>query len=78
MIMATLGSCDLASSRYYMQQPHVRNAMNLGNRSMSDGLEIYKAMIEDTMQDVKKELAEALDNFKVFVVIPHEMFFRVQ
>ena len=56
----------LFSSRYYLQQPHVRNAMNLGNRSMSDGLEIYKAMIEDTMQSITKELVEALDNYKVY------------
>ncbi len=39
--------------RYYLQQPHVRRALNLGSRSMSDGLEIYKAMIEDTMQDIR-------------------------
>lgn len=39
--------------------------MNLGNRSMSDGLEIYKAMIEDTMQSVRPELVEALENYKV-------------
>ena len=48
-----------------MQQPHVRKAMNLGTRKMSDGLEIYKAMIEDTMQSIKKELVEAMDNYKV-------------
>ena len=43
---------------------------------MSDGLEIYKAMIEDTMQSVKPELIEAMDNYKVFfahVYLP--MFF---
>ncbi len=51
--------------RYYMQQPHVRRAMNLGNSSMSDGLDIYKAMIEDTMQDVRMELVEAMENYKV-------------
>ena len=50
---------------YWMQQPHIRKAMNLGNRSMSDGLEIYKAMIEDTMQSIKRELVEAMDNYKV-------------
>ena len=43
--------------------------MNLGNRSMSDGLEIYKAMIEDTMQSITKELVEALDNYKVEIPI---------
>ena len=32
---------------------------------MSDGLEIYKAMIEDTMQSIKKELVEAMENYKV-------------
>ena len=48
-----------------MQQPQIRKAMNLGNRSMSDGLEIYKAMIEDTMQSIKSELVEAMDNYKV-------------
>ena len=48
-----------------MQQPHVRKAMNLGTRKMSDGLEIYKAMIEDTMQSIKKELVEAMENYKV-------------
>ena len=51
--------------RYWMQQPHVRKAMNLGTRKMSDGLEIYKAMIEDTMQSIKKELVEAMENYKV-------------
>ena len=50
---------------YYMQQPHIRKAMNLGNRSMSDGLDIYKAMIEDTMQSTKTELVEAMENYKV-------------
>ena len=39
--------------------------MNLGNRSMSDGLEIYKAMIEDTMQSFRTELVEALDHYRV-------------
>jgi len=48
-----------------MQKPNVRKAMNLGNRSMSDGLDIYKAMIEDTMQDVIPELVEAMENYKV-------------
>ena len=48
-----------------MQQPHIRKAMNLGNRSMSDGLEIYKAMIEDTMQSIRPELVEAMENYKV-------------
>ena len=52
---------------YYMQQPEIRKAMNLGNRTMSDGLEIYKAMIEDTMQDVREELIEALENYKVLI-----------
>ena len=50
-----------------MQKPEIRKAMNLGNRSMSDGLEIYKAMIEDTMQSVKTELVEAMNNYKVSV-----------
>jgi hypothetical protein len=50
---------------YYLQEPHVRKAMNLGNRSMSDGLEIYKAMIEDTMQDVVDKLVEAMENYRV-------------
>ncbi len=36
-----------------------------GNKTLSDGLEIYKAMIEDTMQSVKPELIEAMDNYKV-------------
>ena len=48
-----------------MQQPHIRKAMNLGNRSMSDGLEIYKAMIEDTMQSIVPELVEAMENYRV-------------
>ncbi len=39
--------------------------MNLGTRSMSDGLEIYKAMIEDTMQSIRPELVEAMENYKV-------------
>ena len=34
---------------------------------MSDGLEIYKAMIEDTMQSIRPELVEALENYKVGV-----------
>ena len=32
---------------------------------MSDGLEIYKAMIEDTMQSIRPELVEAMENYKV-------------
>ena len=36
-----------------------------GNRTLSDGLEIYQAMIEDTMQSVKPELVEAMQNYKV-------------
>ena len=36
-----------------------------GNKTLSDGLEIYKAMIEDTMQSVKPELVEAMENYKV-------------
>ena len=50
---------------YWMQQPHIRKSMNLGNRSMSDGLEIYKAMIEDTMQSIRSELVEAMENYRV-------------
>ena len=64
-----------------MQQPHVRKAMNLGTRKMSDGLEIYKAMIEDTMQSIKKELVEAMENYKVsnaFLVICTDInYFRM-
>ena len=56
---------------YYMQQPHIRRAMNLGNRSMSDGLDIYKAMIEDTMQSVRRELVEAMENYKVSLQTLH-------
>lgn len=48
-----------------MQQPHVRKSMKLGSRRMSDGLEIYKAMIEDTMQSIRPELVEAMENYKV-------------
>ena len=51
--------------RYWMQQPHVRKSMKLGSRRMSDGLEIYKAMIEDTMQSIRPELVEAMENYKV-------------
>jgi hypothetical protein len=36
-----------------------------GNKTLSDGLEIYKAMIEDTMQSIKPELIEAMENYKV-------------
>ena len=50
---------------YWMQQPHVRKSMKLGGRRMSDGLEIYKAMIEDTMQSIRSELVEAMENYKV-------------
>lgn len=50
---------------FWMQQPHIRKSMNLGNRSMSDGLEIYKAMIEDTMQSIRSELVEAMEHYKV-------------
>ena len=48
-----------------MQQPHVRKSMKLGSQRMSDGLEIYKAMIEDTMQSIRPELVEAMENYKV-------------
>ena len=58
-------SIDTMDFWYWMQKPEIRKAMNLGNRSMSDGLEIYKAMIEDTMQSVKTELVEAMNNYKV-------------
>ena len=58
----SLGAMDFW---YWMQQPDIRRAMNLGNRSMSDGLEIYKAMIEDTMQSIRPELVEAMENYKV-------------
>lgn len=50
---------------HWIQQPHIRKAMNLGNRSMSDGVDIYRSMIEDTMQSIKPELAEAIENYKV-------------
>ena len=60
-------SIDTMDFWYWMQKPEIRKAMNLGNRSMSDGLEIYKAMIEDTMQSVKTELVEAMNNYKVSV-----------
>ncbi|XP_059087437.1 venom serine carboxypeptidase-like [Tigriopus californicus] len=52
---------------HWMQQPHIRKAMNLGNRSMSDGVDIYRSMIEDTMQSIKPELAEAIENYKVLI-----------
>jgi len=52
---------------YWMQQPHVRKSMKLGSRRMSDGLEIYKAMIEDTMQSIRPELVEAMENYKVLI-----------
>ena len=71
---------------YWMQKPEIRKAMNLGNRSMSDGLEIYKAMIEDTMQSVKTELVEAMNNYKVsdcqrrmrYLPSPHYYYSRAQ
>lgn len=52
---------------HWIQQPHIRKAMNLGNRSMSDGVDIYRSMIEDTMQSIKPELAEAIENYKVLI-----------
>ena len=63
--MQNTTQCHIFSFRYWVQQPHIRKAMNLGNRSMSDGLEIYKAMIEDTMQSIRPELVEAMENYKV-------------
>jgi hypothetical protein len=61
-----LVQCEIfAFVRYWMQQPHVRKSMKLGSRRMSDGLEIYKAMIEDTMQSIRPELVEAMENYKV-------------
>ncbi len=51
-------ACTLYSIKYGTFQ---------GNRTLSDGLEIYQAMIEDTMQSVKPELIEAMQNYKVSV-----------
>ena len=50
---------------YYLQQPHVRRAAHLGNRTLSDGVDIYRAMIEDTMQSVKPQLVDVMENYKV-------------
>ena len=62
---------------YWMQQPHVRKSMKLGSRRMSDGLEIYKAMIEDTMQSIRPELVEAMENYKVQFIAKSINLFNV-
>ena len=55
---------------YYLQQPHVRKAAHIGNRTLSDGVDIYRAMLEDTMQSVKPQLIEVMENYKVGPIIP--------
>ena len=50
---------------YYLQQPFVRKAANIGNRTLSDGLAIYRAMIEDTMKSARPQIIEAMENYKV-------------
>lgn len=50
---------------HYLQQPEVRKAAKLGSRPMSDGLTIYKEMVEDTMMSIVPELTEAMENYKV-------------
>ena len=52
---------------YYLQQSHVRKAAHLGNRTLSDGVDIYRAMLEDTMQTAKPQLIEVMENYKVCI-----------
>ena len=50
---------------YYLQQPEIRKAANLGNRTFSDGIKTYTAMIHDTMQTILPQLIEIMENYKV-------------
>ena len=50
---------------YYLQQPELRKAANLGNRTFSDGIKTYTAMIHDTMQTILPQLIEIMENYKV-------------
>ena len=54
---------------YYLQQSHVRKAAHLGNRTLSDGVDIYRAMLEDTMQTAKPQLIEVMENYKVCILL---------
>ena len=59
---------------YYLQQSHVRKAAHLGNRTLSDGVDIYRAMLEDTMQTAKPQLIEVMENYKVCINFAHNIF----
>ena len=50
---------------YFLQQPHLRKAANIGNRTFSDGIQSYTAMIHDTMQSILPQLIEVMENYKV-------------
>ena len=50
---------------YYLQHPQLRKAAHIGNRTFSDGIEAYTAMIHDTMQTIVPQLVETMENYKV-------------
>lgn len=59
-----------AAHRYwkqFVQQDKVRNLINVGNRTLNDGIEVLTLMREDYVMSIVDELVVVMDNYKVML-----------
>eukprot|EP00049_Salpingoeca_infusionum_P026922 m.28964 g.28964 ORF g.28964 m.28964 type:complete len:478 (-) comp9099_c0_seq1:189-1622(-) len=65
--LRTLSPPSFGYYSQYLNQPHIRNAIHVGNATLNDGHECEMNLINDVMFSYKTELATLMDNYKVLI-----------